>query len=274
MTRVTSMNIGAYFDRIGYRGRSEPSYQVLRDIHRAHLLSIPYENLDIHLGHPLELEPAAIFEKLVLRKRGGWCYEMNGLLAWALGELGFEVRLLSGAVGRDRHGQEAEGTHLVLLVEAGGQYLADVGFGDGFLEPLPLYEGEYQQGFLRFRLSRGGGRWTLHNHPQGGASSFDFDLRPHRLSDFAAQCQRQQTSPDSGFVQKTVCQRMLPEGILTLRGAVLKSLWADKNEQRVIESEAEYRRVLEEHFGLQVDTARLWPRVWQRHLEWQNQPEV
>lgn len=265
---MNGVNIEAYFSRIGYRGRAEPTLETLRAIHRAHLLFIPYENLDIHLGHPLTLEPASIFEKLVLRERGGWCYEMNGLLAWVLGELGFEVRLLSGAVGRDRHGNEAEGTHLVLLVQLEHPYLADVGFGDGFLEPLPLREGEYQQGFLRFRLSQDGGRWTLHNHPGGGASSFDFDLKPYQLSDFTAQCWRQQTSLDSGFVQKTICQRMLPDGILTLRGAVLKTLRADKTQQRVIQSEAEYRQVLREHFGLQIDTAELWPRVWRRHLEW------
>ncbi len=92
------MNLDAYLARIGYRGSLEPTPGTLRDLHCAHLLTIPYENLDIHLGRTLPLGEADIFSKLVTQKRGGWCFEMNGLFAWALRELGFVVTLLVAGV--------------------------------------------------------------------------------------------------------------------------------------------------------------------------------
>jgi N-hydroxyarylamine O-acetyltransferase len=268
------MNINTYLQRIGYKGSLEPTLETLRTIHRQHLLTIPYENLDIHLGRTLELNEERFFEKIVVEKRGGWCYEMNGLLAWGLRELGFNVQYLSGAVNREKNGAKAEGNHLVLLIYLEQSYLADVGFGDGILEPLPLQEGEYKQDFLEFRLSqdyvaKDGGRWVFHNHPEGGAKSFDFTLTPHQLSDFANQCHTQQTSPNSGFVQGTVCQIFTPEGIVTLRGAVLKIITKDGVTHRIIDSEKEYQRILYQTFGLELPSVRdLYVRVWQRHLDW------
>jgi N-hydroxyarylamine O-acetyltransferase len=262
------MNIHTYLQRIDYTGSLEPTLETLCNLHRQHLLTIPYENLDIHLGRTLELDEEKIFQKIVLEERGGWCYEMNGLFAWALRELGFEVQYLSGAVGRERVGDKAEGNHLVLLVNLGQSYIADVGFGD-LPEPLPLQEGEYKQGFLTVRLTQQGERWLFHNHEHGGAKGFDFTLTPHQLSDFAKHCHTLQTSPDSGFVQKTVCQRLLPDGFATLRGAVLTTVRERGVEKRVIDSEADYKTVLRDVFGLELPGVNdLYAKVWQRHLVW------
>jgi N-hydroxyarylamine O-acetyltransferase len=268
------MNLKTYLQRIDYQGTLDPTLETLRTIHRQHLLTIPYENLDIYLGRRLELNEQAFFEKIVLEKRGGWCYEMNGLFAWALRELGFKVQYLSGAVNREKNGANAEGNHLVLLVKLEQPYLADVGFGDGMLEPLPLREGNYQQDFLTFQLSKdqlskNHERWTFHNHPEGGAKSFDFTLSPHQLRDFANQCRTQQTSPNSGFVQGTVCQIFNHEGIVTLRGAVLKKVTRAGVERRVIDSDKEYEQVLRHVFGLELpEVSALYAKVWQRHLDW------
>jgi N-hydroxyarylamine O-acetyltransferase len=268
------MNSHAYFKRIAYTGSLEPTFNTLRNIHRQHLLKVPYENLDIHLGRKLELNEEAFFQKIVVEKRGGWCYEMNGLLAWALRELGFEVQYLSGAVNREKHGANAEGTHLVLLVHLEQPYLADAGFGDGILEPLPLQEGDYQQEFMNFRLTTDGvdqnrERWIFHNHPDGGAKYFDFTLAPYQLSDFANQCHTQQTSSNSGFVQSTVCQMFINDSIMTLRGAVLKTISKDSVTRRVIDSEKEYRSILQNTFGLELpNVGDLYAKIWQRHLDW------
>jgi N-hydroxyarylamine O-acetyltransferase len=269
------MNIKTYLERINYTGSLEPTYETLRNIHRQHLLTIPYENLDIHLGRRLELNEEKFFEKIVLEKRGGWCYEMNGLLAWVLRELGFEVQYLSGAVNREKNGANADGNHLVLLVNLEQPYIADVGFGDGILEPLPLQEGEYQQGFLEFRLSQENGRWIFHNHSEGGAKSFDFTLAPHQLSDFAKQCHTQQTSPNSGFVQATVCQIFNSEGIVTLRGAVLKTVTRAGVTRGTVDSEKEYIHLLRETFGLELpNISDLYAKVWQNHLNWLEQEKT
>lgn len=268
------MKLATYLKRIDYKGSLEPTLDTLRAIHRQHLLTIPYENLDIHLGRRLELDEAHFFDKIVLEKRGGWCYEMNGLLAWALRELGFDIQYLSGTVGRERRGDTAEGNHLGLFVQIEQPYLADVGFGDGILEPLPLREGNYQQEFLRFQLSKDcfdkdGERWTFHNHPDGGAKSFDFTLTSRELADFAGQCQWLQTSPDSGFVQSTVCQMFTDKGIVTLRGTVLKTVTRAGVMRRVVDSEEEYQSLLRDVFGLELPNVRdLYTKVWQRHLEW------
>src|SRR5437762_14222540 len=94
------MHVGAYLQRINYRGSPEPNAQTLRELHRAHMLTVPFENLDIHLGRPITLGQAALFDKIVTRRRGGFCYELNGLFAALLRALGFDVTMLSARVAR------------------------------------------------------------------------------------------------------------------------------------------------------------------------------
>src|SRR5205085_8232372 len=90
--------VQAYLDRIGYDGPTEPGLITLTGLQRAHMLSVPFENLDVHLGRRLVLDPAANFEKIVGRRRGGWCFELNGLFGWLLEQLGFDVTLLGSRV--------------------------------------------------------------------------------------------------------------------------------------------------------------------------------
>src|SRR6185503_6394389 len=99
------MDLQAYLDRIGFAGEARPDLATLTALHRAHLLAIPYENLDVQFGTPVTIEPAAAFEKIVTRGRGGWCYEMNGLFGAALDEIGFQVTRLAGGVRRDLMGE-------------------------------------------------------------------------------------------------------------------------------------------------------------------------
>jgi N-hydroxyarylamine O-acetyltransferase len=267
---LSVQQLDRYLARIGYRGPHDPSLGTLRALHRAHLLAIPYENLDIHLGRPLGLDPEAMFAKLVDERRGGWCYEMNGVFGRVLETLGFDVRYLSGAVGRATQGWRAQGNHLVLLVRLDRPWIADVGFGDGFLTPLPLEPGTYSQGFLRYGVGRDGPRWRVDNHEFGGADGFDFTLTPRTLDQFGMQCHELQTSPASGFVTSTVCERFERNGLVMLRGAVLREVSAGGVTTHVVQDAAEYHRVLRDRFDLTVPGVEaLWPRVWARHLQWQ-----
>lgn len=262
------MQIHEYFERVRYRGSGAPTLETLNALHRAHVFNIPYENLDIHLGRTLHLDSAHIFQKLVRARRGGWCYEMNGVFAWALRELGFRVKLLAGTVVREGV-ERMHGDHLVLLVELDQPYVADVGFGDGLIEPLPLVQGTYQQRFLEFRLEHRGERWLFHNHEYGGARCFDFDLVEREIAGFAMRCTQLQTAPSSGFVQKTVVQRFTDDGLVTLRGAVLRTVTATGISDHVITSAPEFDHTLRAVFDLQIPEAeQLWERVWQRHLVW------
>ncbi|GAB3999308.1 hypothetical protein GCM10029992_27700 [Glycomyces albus] len=139
---LTSVQLDAYLERIGLRTPRRPSLRTLTALHRAHIEAIPYESLDIHLGMPIRLERDALFDKLVTRRRGGFCYEQNGVLAHALEALGFEVVRLRGAVDRSARGDGEWFNHMPLLVRLRqGDFLADAGLGVGFNEPLPLDEG-------------------------------------------------------------------------------------------------------------------------------------
>lgn len=258
-----------YLARVGHSGPTDVSLRTLRALHRAHLLAIPYENLDIHLGVPVTLEPAAMFTKLVDEQRGGWCYEMNGVFGRVLETLGFDVRYVSGAVGRATRGWRANGNHLVLVVTLDRPWIADVGFGDGFLTPLPLEPGGYRQDFLDYRVTRDGPWWRVHNHPFGGADGFDFTLTPRRPDDFAAQCHDLQTSPESSFVTTSVCERWEASGLVMLRAATLREVRAGGVTSRVLQDAGEYDRVLRERFGLRLPEAdRLWAVARAQHEAW------
>lgn len=263
------MELTGYLQRIGFEGTPRVDLQTLRGLHRAHLQAIPYENLDVQLGRAVVRDPEVIYDKLVTRRRGGWCYEMCGLHAWALEQIGFDVTPLAGGVERVTRGESAVGNHLVLLVRLDREYLCDVGFGDGLLEPIELVPGPVRQSFLAFSLEElGDGWWRFHNHPEGGASSFDFRLERADESLLDERCHWLQSSPDSGFVQNAVCQRHVPDGLVILRGKVLKRVTADGVTRYELGSAEELVATLHEVFALDLaDAARLWPAIEARHAE-------
>jgi N-hydroxyarylamine O-acetyltransferase len=261
------MDLRDYLDRIGYRGQVVPTLDCLAEVHRRHALTIPYENLDIQLGLPVSHRIEDVFDKLVRRRRGGWCYEMNGLLCWALREIGFEVLRATGGIHRRERGDSAMGNHLVLLVSLDQTYVADLGLGDGMRLPLALAEGEHVQGDLTFRVKPlEGGIWRIFNHSFGYPT--DYDLRVEkadeaRLRDYAEQLQ---TSPDSVFVQNLDCELMSDNAIICLTGRVLRKKSASGTMRRLIGSPEEMHAVLRETFGISgVDLAPVWPRIYERH---------
>ena len=132
------MNTDAYLKRINYTGPLEPSPETLRALQVAHLRTVPFENLSIHAGEPIVLEENALFTKIVERRRGGFCYEANGLFAALLRALGFEVAMLAAGVAKSQGGFGPQFDHMTLMVTLDERWLADVGFGDSFLEPLLL----------------------------------------------------------------------------------------------------------------------------------------
>lgn len=247
------MDTAAYLERLDYRGPLDPTAETLRRLHVAHLLAVPFENLSIHAGEPIVLDDAALFEKIVARRRGGFCYELNGLFAALLRSLGFEVEMLSAAVmGRaGEFGPEFD--HMALLVTAGERWLADVGFGDSFVEPLLLDErGEQAQGAHAYRIAGEGERLTLSRSDEGGGwvAQYRFSLRPHVYADYAGMCLYQQTSPESHFTRGRVCTRLTPGGRVTLSGLRLITTDGGVRHERELAGEADYEAALSEHFGV------------------------
>src|SRR3954451_21114082 len=132
------IDVSAYLARIGYSGPTEPGPETLRGLHRAHMIAVPFENLDISRGRKIVIDEAAVVHKVIALRRGGFCYELNSAFAALLRALGFEVTLLSARVARANGGEGPDFDHLALRVNLPEPCLADVGFGHSFLEPLRI----------------------------------------------------------------------------------------------------------------------------------------
>jgi N-hydroxyarylamine O-acetyltransferase len=265
-----AVELRAYLDRIGFGGEPVPDRPTLERLQRLHLLAIPYENLDVQLGRPVTTDPAAAFEKLVGRRRGGWCYEMNGLFGWALAAMGYSVTRLASGVMRSAMGEAALGNHLVLRVDVADEtLLADVGLGDGPIHPFAVEAGGFTAGGHDYRLeSIEDGWWRLHNRPGAPPPDFDFHLGHADEARLSRRCEDLQTDPQSMFVQNLICQRALPGGQAQLRGRVLLVATPGETSQRRLESAGELTDVLAGVFGLHEPAAAgLWPRICARHAE-------
>lgn len=252
------MDIDAYLQRLNYDGPRTRTITTLRALHQAHLLAVPFENLDIHLDRAIVLEEEALYDKIVRQRRGGFCYELNGLFAVLLRELGFDVNLLSGRV-MDNGEFGPEFDHLTLLVQLEERWLADVGFGDSFREPLRLEESKEQiQRGVAYRLNKSDERWTLLRRLPGQdwEPQYRFTLQPYQLTDFAGMCQYHQTSPASHFTQKRICSRATPEGRVTLSGMRLIITASGQRQEKVLKDEEEYRHALQEHLGIDLDISK------------------
>lgn len=254
------MDIDAYLQRLNYNGPRTRTLETLQALHQAHLLAVPFENLDIHLGRAIVLEEEALYDKIVRQRRGGFCYELNGLFAALLRELDFEVTLLSGRV-MDNGEFGPEFDHLTLLVPLEERWLADVGFGDSFREPLRLDEpNEQMQHGIAYRLHNSSGQWTMQrrlpNHDW--ESQYRFTLQPRRLTDFAGMCRYHQTSPASHFTQQRICSRATPEGRVTLSEMRLIITAGNQRQETLLQDEEEYRHALQEHFGIDLDISKAY----------------
>jgi N-hydroxyarylamine O-acetyltransferase len=248
------MDIGQYLQRLGYEGPREPTLDTLRALHLRHLESVPFENLDVHARRPIVLDEAAFFDKVVRRRRGGFCYELNGLFAALLRALGFQVTHLSGRVSPDGvRPSGPEFDHLVLEVSLdGSSWLADVGFGEGFTEPLPLVPGQWDSGGQRYHLERLGEDWSLSHEAPDGARKllYVFSRVPRRLKEFSEMCRYHQTSPDSFFLKGTLCSLKTPTGRVTLSGNRLIVTEQGRRVERLLGGQEEIEGVLLEHFGI------------------------
>jgi N-hydroxyarylamine O-acetyltransferase len=259
----TDAQISAYLKRIGFSGKPRVDLETLTAIHRGHVESIPWDNLDVALGRPLTRDPADAFVKLVTRRRGGWCYEMNGLLGWMLEALGFEVTRLAGAVNRVGFGDEVIGNHLLLLVELDRTYIADTGFGTGLIEPVALEEGEVEQDPVRFRLERLDETWwRFHNHDGLMPPSFDFAPTITDETLLEARCQWLQNHPKSHFKGRVVVNSYRKGRLEMLDLPRLWTLGPEGMSEASVETSEEFARRLADLYGAEImETPDLWEIV-------------
>ena len=263
------MELAAYLHRICFDGSARPDLATLRAIHRAHQYAVPFENLDVLLHRPIVLDAEANYNKIVGQRRGGWCYQLNGVMGWALEQIGFDVMRMSAGVMRVRVGDAQLGNHLCLLVGLDQRYLVDVGFGGGLVEPLPLKTSEREDRPYRLGLTElDDGYWRFAEiaHGAGDASSFDFRVAPADEALLARKCQFLQTDPASPFVQNLVVQRRTADTHLSLRGRVLQATHATRVDKKLLNSADELVATLRERFDLDTpEAATLWPSICARH---------
>jgi N-hydroxyarylamine O-acetyltransferase len=256
------VDVGAYLERIGDRGPRDATLSTLRRLHRAHLLAVPFENLDIPLHRAVSVEPADAFAKIVGQRRGGFCYEQNGLFGWVLRALGFQVQLLSArVVNGGAAGPEFD--HLALQIDlAEGRFLADVGFGRGAREPLSLDTGASgeAEGAL-YRVVPGDPDWRVEfvlpeRAPQ---PQYLFTLVPRRQDEFVPMCRYHQSSPQSPFTRKRLCTLATAAGRLTfLDGRLIEDVAGVRQERALAPDEV--APTLRDRFGVDLPDAAV--RSW------------
>jgi len=249
------MNIDAYLDRIKYRGPLNGDAETLRRLHVAHLLRVPFENLSIHAGEPIVLNDEALFEKIVTRRRGGFCYELNGLFSALLRELGFEVAMLSAQVANAEGDFSADFDHMTLLVSHDERWLADVGFGDSFIEPLRIDERASQlQDKRAYRIDSVGeylvAMQELDQDRDEWKAQYRFKLNPYEYSDFAERCKFHQTSPESHFTQNRICSLLTPNGRISVSDTRFIVSENGVRRDHPVASQSEYEQLLRSHFGI------------------------
>jgi N-hydroxyarylamine O-acetyltransferase len=246
----------AYLERINYHGSLAPTAETLRALQVAHLLTVPFENLSIHARQPIVLDDEALFTKIVTNRRGGFCYEANGLFAALLRALGFDVTMLAAGVANASGEFGPDFDHMALMVQLDQRWLADVGFGDSFLEPLMLDErGEQQQGNRAYKIIPGTDLVLMRRDGvEEWKPQYRFSLRPYSFSDYDEMCRFHQTSPDSHFTRGRICSRATEEGRITLSDMRLittsNSGDCHVRDERTLISQQEYAEALSEHFGI------------------------
>jgi N-hydroxyarylamine O-acetyltransferase len=245
--------VDAYLARIGAARPPRADAAALRELHLRHLLTVPFENLSIHLGEPIVLDPEALVDKLVRRRRGGFCYELNGAFATLLAALGFRATLLAARVfGADGLGPPFD--HLALRVEPDtfGSWLVDVGFGRHSHYPLRLD--------TRTDQADPGGTFRVADTADGdlevirdGRPQYRVELRPRTLGDFEPTCWWHQTSPRSPFTRGPVCSRLTETGRVTLSDRTLVQTTGDRRQEHILTSDAEVLTAYRTWFGIVLE---------------------
>jgi N-hydroxyarylamine O-acetyltransferase len=239
-----------YRARIGDEGPLRADEATLRRLHRRHVLSVPFENLDVVRGRPVSLDLDAAFDKIVERGRGGWCFELNGLFGAALRAIGFRVADLGATVGA---AEPAELNHLTLLVRLDQPWLADVGFGFGPPEPLRLCEGATHFTAGAFALARRDDVWLLES--PGNGLGYAFTLRERGRDELEAANRRLQSDTASPFTHGLFVARALADGY----ESVHRTTYARRRGGAIVESrelpDAELGVLLQKRFGLSLDTS-------------------
>ena len=246
--------LDAYFARLAVPRPHTADAVNLHVLHRAHQMTVPFENLSIHLGEPIVLAEHDLMHKIVHRRRGGFCYELNGAMAILLETMGAQVRRVAARVyGEGQAGPPFD--HMALVVQAtdaSGPWLIDVGFGSHSVYPL-LYDSRHEQ-------DDPAGRFLLVDTGDGdvdvlkdGKPQYRIEPRERSLADFAPTCWWQATSPASHFTRSTICSRLTKDGRVSISGRTLITTEGGARTETELADDAAVLAAYREHFGIVLD---------------------
>ncbi|HJW08753.1 MAG TPA: arylamine N-acetyltransferase [Holophagaceae bacterium] len=248
------MDLQAYFSRIGFAGDARPDLATLQSLHLAHVMSVPFENLTVQMGEPVRLEPEALEEKLVRRRRGGYCFEQNGFFLAVLRQLGFDVAAYEARVRPPGLADLLPRTHMNLRVALPeGAFLVDVGFGgQGLRGPLPLDGAAHRQGPDEFRVIPEGRLLLLQSRQDlQWQDLYAIEPEPKAPIDFEVANWYTSTHPQSRFVLTLTAQKPTPTGRHILRGLSYTVVDGDRAEERTLTRD-EVLPLLRDVFGLDL----------------------
>ncbi|KPU43132.1 N-hydroxyarylamine O-acetyltransferase [Oxobacter pfennigii] len=254
-----TFNIQAYLERINYEGKTDVSYETLYGIHLAHTFNVPFENLDVYLRRPIPLDKESLFKKIVLNKRGGYCFEMNGLFSFVLQDLGFKVSNLLARGTRDGITYSPK-THQVLMVELDGKrYLADVGYGNDGIEAPVLMEPNLEQKHFHntYRILEDPkvGYILQRKVDDGFRIMYAFTLEECSPMDYVMSNHYTATYPESLFIKIRLCTMPSKEGRITLTDGNLKVIKDGTiTETKLSGDEKEFNELLKKYFKLDMET--------------------
>ena len=250
------MQVQTYLNRIGINKIKTPSQEFLTELQNRHLLSIPFEDLDIPEKR-IELDLNKIYQKIIPSKRGGFCYELNGLFHWLLSSLGFKVDMLSARVFNSQKNEFGpEFDHMTLLVQfpkIDKHYLADVGFGDTFRTPIEIYGGEVNDVSGHYRIKGGNNASVLQlENENEWIPQYSFSLTPRKFSDYKQMCDFQQDNPASHFRIRKICTIATESGRITLSNYSLTIAEGKSKNKITFDDQEEFNTYLKKYFDIDI----------------------
>lgn len=253
---VPRIDLDAYFERIGWGGPTTPHYDTLAGLLGAHMSRIPFEALDVLLGRPVRLELDALQQKLVLNRRGGYCFEQATLFAAVLEELGFEPARHTARVVLIVPREASPRTHMVLTVPTPeGTFIVDPGLG-GLAPrvPVPLIEGAQARADHEVHwMARDRNQWTL--RARSGDNTVDCwvsSLEADNLIDFEVGNHYTATHPMSPFLNRIMLRALTPSGRVTVMNRDVTVRNGGDSGSYQLANRAQLRSLLAEHFGFDL----------------------
>jgi N-hydroxyarylamine O-acetyltransferase len=248
---MMAIDINAYLQRISYLKPLRVDLPTLRSLHRQHLLTVPFENLDIHQNTRIMLDLENLEQKIVFNKRGGFCYELNGLFGALLRQIGFDVTLISAGVYNSRGICGPEFDHLALIVDLEKEWLVDVGYGNSFVEPLLLEIETLQNditGIYRIDLLENFFQLNSSENGEDFSPKYRFTKQRRQFSDFEEMCNFHQTSPESIFTKNRVCTLATNMGRKTLSGMEYAITQGPHKSKIQLKDDGHFKRILANEF--------------------------